>query len=210
MGRSKKTWTDERRKKLHDLYPDTANREIAKILDMSESAVEVQARRDGLRKSPEYMRVRSKAGWFKPGLVPSNKGRKISEYCPPEALERMRRTQFKRGNTPANQKPLGSERVFSGYVEVKVSMSGKRACERWVPKQRVIWEQHHGPIPQGCIVVFKDGNKRNFDIDNLELRNRSQHCKNNIGSLPDEYKAILQLKGALQRQLNKLKNKKDG
>ncbi|WP_050028894.1 sigma-70 family RNA polymerase sigma factor [Verrucomicrobium sp. BvORR034] len=34
--------------------------------------------------------------------------------------------------------------------------------------QRVVWMDHHGPIPHGWNVVFKDGDKRNCSIDNLE------------------------------------------
>lgn len=32
----------------------------------------------------------------------------------------------------------------------------------------VIWEEFHGPIPPGHQVAFKDGNNRNFDLNNLE------------------------------------------
>lgn len=32
---------------------------------------------------------------------------------------------------------------------------------------RVIWEEFHGPIPKGSQIVFFDGNKRNFDLQNL-------------------------------------------
>ena len=42
----------------------------------------------------------------------------------------------------------------------------------WMEKQRYIWEQVHGPIPKGHVVVFLDGNNRNFDIDNLYCMDR--------------------------------------
>ena len=34
-------------------------------------------------------------------------------------------------------------------------------------KQRWVWEQEHGPIPKGWKVVFLDGSKDNFALDNL-------------------------------------------
>ena len=39
--------------------------------------------------------------------------------------------------------------------------------DNFVPKQRLIWEQANGPLPPGYVVIFKDGNKRNFALDNL-------------------------------------------
>jgi hypothetical protein len=35
---------------------------------------------------------------------------------------------------------------------------------------RVIWEQHHGSIPEGYKLYFKDGNKENLSVDNLYLK----------------------------------------
>lgn len=67
---------------------------------------------------------------------------------------------------------IGDERIENGYVLVKVSdIKGSRqkrnAAINWVPKQRLIWEQHYGKIPEGHQVIFLDGDKSNFDIDNL-------------------------------------------
>lgn len=67
---------------------------------------------------------------------------------------------------------IGDERIENGYVLVKVSdIKGSRqkrnAAINWVPKQRLIWEQYYGKIPEGHQVIFLDGDKSNFDIDNL-------------------------------------------
>jgi hypothetical protein len=35
---------------------------------------------------------------------------------------------------------------------------------------RVVWEQHHGPLPKGHKVYFKDKNPDNWSIDNLYLK----------------------------------------
>lgn len=37
---------------------------------------------------------------------------------------------------------------------------------------RVVWEEAHGPVPAGFEVCFKDGNKDNCALENLELRKR--------------------------------------
>lgn len=41
----------------------------------------------------------------------------------------------------------------------------------------VIWTEHHGPIPAGFKVCFKDGNHRNVAIDNLELLSNSEQVR---------------------------------
>lgn len=72
---------------------------------------------------------------------------------------------FKKGHKPYNYLPVGSERIDTeGYTVVKVADPNI-----WKPKHRIIWEEHYGDIPDDHAVIFGDGNKRNFDIDNLML-----------------------------------------
>lgn len=42
---------------------------------------------------------------------------------------------------------------------------------------RLVWEKYNGKIPHGFIVHHKDENKLNWDIENLELLDRSEHLK---------------------------------
>lgn len=113
-------------------------------------------------------------GWFQKGRSPGNKGKKQSEYCSPEALEASRRTQFKPGDKPVNELPVGTIRTTKdGYLIKKISMTGT-LWERWKPVHRSVWEDHHGPIPEGMVVLFKDGNKQNCDISNLMLATRAE------------------------------------
>ena len=105
-------------------------------------------------------------GRFKKGHVPANKG------THPPTKGRMAETQFKNGHLPHNTKPIGYERISKdGYIEVKVRMrpSSPLCNDNFVAKHRLIWEEAHGPIPEGCKVTFLDGDKRNFDLSNLAL-----------------------------------------
>lgn len=52
------------------------------------------------------------------------------------------------------------------YEKVK---DGPNPIENWRPKHQLIWEAAHGPIPEGHIVIFLDGNRSNLDLDNLAL-----------------------------------------
>lgn len=106
-------------------------------------------------------------GQFKKGQEPWNKGKK--------GYIGANKTSFKKGNVPANYRPVGSERICSkdGYVLIKVQDKGKYQ-ERWKLKHKVIWEEVNGPVPEGYAIIFGDGDKTNLDIDNLILVSRSQ------------------------------------
>lgn len=81
---------------------------------------------------------------------------------------------FQKGEQRAKTYRIGDERVHNGYVWVKVNdiqhsgkITMKQFKENWMPKQRYVYEQHHGKIPDGHIVVFLDSNSMNFSPDNL-------------------------------------------
>lgn len=99
---------------------------------------------------------------FKIGIVPHNKGQKgVGGWEP---------TQFKKGNRPYNYMPVGSERVNGdNYVDVKI-----KDPRTWKAKHLVVWEEANGPVPKGHAVIFGDGNRRNFDLNNLILVTRQQ------------------------------------
>lgn len=105
-------------------------------------------------------------GRFQKGHAPQNKGKKMS----PELYEKAKPTMFKKGHTPVNHKPIGSERINGkdGYIMIKVAEPNV-----WRLKQRVIWEEIHGPIPKDCVIRFLDGDKTNLDSDNLVCVNRN-------------------------------------
>lgn len=77
-------------------------------------------------------------------------------------------------NTTA--KPIGSERTKdNGLVLVKV------ADNKWIDKQRYIYEQHYGvTLTENDFIVFKDGDRTNFDIDNLKCVSKyvASHLRN--------------------------------
>ncbi|MEA5083267.1 MAG: HNH endonuclease signature motif containing protein [Lachnospiraceae bacterium] len=101
---------------------------------------------------------------FKKGQEPHNKGQKGITYKGSE------KGWFKKGNVSPNHKAVGSERLSKdGYFEIKVAEPNK-----WRLKHNVIWEEAHGAIPKGCVVVFLDGNKENVEVGNLKLITRRE------------------------------------
>ena len=104
-------------------------------------------------------------GQFKKGNVAHNKGKKQIEYMSQESIERTKETRFKKGNKPKNYRPIGSERITKdGYIEVKVADPNK-----WETKNKIIYKQYFGDIPEGHKIIYADGNKLNNDINNLIL-----------------------------------------
>lgn len=103
-------------------------------------------------------------GRYEKGHIPFNKGKK--GLCQ-GGVE----TQFKKGHKPHNYVPVGSERVNGDdYVDIKIADPNK-----WRGKHLIVWEKHHNrPVPKGHAVIFGDGNRRNFNPDNLILVSRGQ------------------------------------
>lgn len=120
-------------------------------------------------------------GWFQKGHAPGNKGKHLEDYITdPERLEDVRRrispTQFKKGQRPANEMPVGTVVVNSnGYKLRKKQMEGT-LWERWEFLHRAVWEEHNGPIPEGMAITFKDSDRTNCDIDNLMLVTKGENA----------------------------------
>jgi hypothetical protein len=137
-----------------------------------------------------YQIKSGRTGRYVKGLSPFNKGTK--------GIMKGSNTSFKKGNVPANINPLGHERSCKdGYVWIKVE--GKNPYTghktRYIQKHRHVYEQHHGvKVPKGKAVIFLDGNRRNFDPNNLEMIDRgllAQFNKNQLSSAPDEIKPVM-------------------
>lgn len=127
-----------------------------------------------------------RTGYFDKGQEPFNKGKKM----PKEIYKKCAGTMFKKGNTPINHKPIGTESVRTRknrsnctYVWVKVAEP-----HVWRMKHVLVWERHKGPIPKGMLVIFLDGDHLNCDIDNLALIDRATHARLNQNKLrfPDK------------------------
>lgn len=111
-------------------------------------------------------------GEFRKGMPSWNKGRKVKS----STYEKMKPTMFNIGHRPTNYRPLGSERInVDGYTEIKISDPNK-----WTLKQRKIWEDHYGEkLTRNEVIIFLDGNKQNFDIDNLCKLTRAELVRYN-------------------------------
>lgn len=77
----------------------------------------------------------------------------------------------------------------------------------WRLKQRVVWEQHHGQIPEGHKIIFLDGNKENLDISNLEMITNDEMLETNRKGLRYD-EAELTRTGVLIAKVNRAAEKR--
>lgn len=159
---------------IKENYLNITKNEIARIIQKSDTFVDNRIKVLKLHIPNEIIRQRIEKSWKKKGSIPPNKGKKLSA----ELRAKLEPTFYKKGQVPHNVVAIGTERITDdGYIEVKVKNGGLQ--KNWKLKQRLIWEQHNGPIPKGYNVQFKDGNPLNLEIDNLYIISRSDQLKKN-------------------------------
>ena len=153
-----------------------------------EIAREVGHSRDAVRKKAKVLKLEKDRNWIR---------------------SKQLLTTFKKGKVPANKKPLAYERkTVDGYWEVKVAYPNV-----FKAKHRILWEEYYGPIPEGKVITFIDGNPDNITIGNLRaesLREKFDRCCCIHTTLPPEIRELVMLKGKLKRQINKLENNENG
>ena len=108
-----------------------------------------------------------RTGCFTKGHVPH----------PNAGLKGPNKTSFQKGHRPQTWVPVGSEAVDkNGYLKRKIADTGIKKND-WVHVHRQTWEKHHGrKVPEGHIVIFVDGNNRNFEPENLRLISRADNA----------------------------------
>lgn len=203
IGQVRRPWTEIERTVLRKFYPDAPTFVIAKALGRPLTQVYQQARKLDLQKSATYLasdaacRLRrgdsvGAAFQFPKGHKPWNKGKK-------GVATGGLATRFKAGAMPHNHVPVGTEVTDpDGYLKRKIAEP-----KTWVYVHRYEWERVHGPIPKSHSLVFKDGNKANVSLDNLELRTKAEMMlRNSVHNLPPELVEVIQLQGALKRKIN--------
>jgi hypothetical protein len=108
--------------------------------------------------------------------VHSQESRKKQIYTSPEKELNSAAHRFKPGNVPKNWMPIGTEREIDGSVYVKVKEIPKaKYREMWKLKHHCVWEEANGPIPEGMVCIFLNGNKKDCRLENLMLVTK-QEC----------------------------------
>jgi hypothetical protein len=214
----RRLWTEDELALIERDFSDTRTDELAQALGRPYSQVAQRAAKMGLKKSQAYLDspaahrldgVKGIGTRFEPGLVPWNKGVKgvvgVQEAC--------RAMQFKKGRPPEearNYLPIGTVRLSKdGYLERKVTDDPDMfPARRWVGVHRLVWLEAGNEIPAGHVVVFRPGRRSTvadeITVDALELITRVELMKRNtFHRYGPEVAGLVQLRGALTRQINK-------
>lgn len=194
---------------LREFFPLVPAQAIADALCRTAGSIYQRAQTLGLKKPAGWAAAYNRAFCpdngartrFVPGQRPWNSGMKgldIGGHA----------TRFQPGTlngTAAERlQPLGAERVTKdGIRQRKVRMDGPPQ-RRWRAVHAIEWEAINGPIPPGHVVVFRDGDRENTAVANLELITRSAlMARNTIHNYPPEIVAAVQMRGALNRRINR-------
>lgn len=190
-------FTKEEDKFLRDNYLTMPTKRMSDVLGRADSVAGQRMKLLGLVVPPEIIEQRKKDSRFKKGQTPPNKGKKM----PKELYKKCKATMFKKGTVPPNHQTVGYERMtIDGYTEIKTG-EGLRMFRL---KHRVEWEKVNGKIPKGMILVCKSDNKQDCSPSNWELITRAQNMqRNTYHNYPKEIANLIQLRGALNRQINK-------
>jgi len=211
MSDIKKNWTSSEDAIIIDRYPTEDTREMATLLDRTYSMVLNRAFTLGIKKTKEYMQ---KNGYrvqkfgvstqFVKGHKPDNKGKKQTEYMSPEAIDKTKVSRFKKGQKPHNAKPNYYESIRkdkNGHDYIYIKDPNYKVM---VGKHVYIWELHHGKVPAGHNIIFKDNDTKNCVIENLDCISNAENMKrNSLHNYPNEIKELTHLKAAINRQINK-------
>lgn len=227
----KKQWSSEEYWKYQTRYPQGMHEFIRdnswgvssqEMADMCNEKFGTSWTKTGMKQFRQRHGIKSGCtGWYQKGHPPGNKGKKLEEYIDdPERVAEIKRriapTQFKKGQAPLNEYPLGTIVANTdGYLIRKIRMQGTQ-WERWEFLHRAVWEEHNGPLPEGMMISFRDGNKQNCDISNLMLITKAENVQLSRWGLrsedPDITDAslnLIRLKNATKAARKARKEKKD-
>ena len=191
-----KMWTDERVEFLRSIAKGKRPQEITELVN---ERFDINLKESQIKGALSRFRIRTgMPGTFQKGSVPWNKGKK-GWYAPG-----AENTWFKKGRQSENKKPIGSQQWLSGYLLEKVSDTGHRNTD-WRPVHQLLWQEHHGKIPDGHIIIFLDKDTSNIDIDNLACVKRETSAQMNRQGLHDTYADITRVGISLTELKRKLK-----
>ena len=208
----KRLWNPEEDAVMRSRYPDMPTADLAELLRRPFETVYHRAAKLGLHKSAAYMAspaaCRLRRGdnigapyRFKKGQVPPNKGVRRPGWH----AGRMKETQFKKGQVGVNTMPIGALRLVDGYVYRKISaVPYVPYTVNWKPEHVLMWEAANGPMPPKHAVAFKNGDRYDIRLDNLELISRRElMARNTVHNLPAPLPEVVQLIGALKRKIKR-------
>lgn len=190
-----KPWTAAEDAILTELYRQLSDGEIATRMDRSRASIKNRVHQLGLRKPDGH----TNAGCFIAGQPPWNKGMKGLQIGGVA-------TRFKPGHLGGRaaliKQPIGAERLSKeGYLQRKIN-DDPVFHKRWRFVHVILWEEANGPVPAGHNIAFRNGDKTDIRLENLECISRRELMRRNtVHNYPPELVQVMRLKGAITKRI---------
>jgi hypothetical protein len=195
-GLPTKAYPDEIREFIRNNYVGVGHQGMADLLNQ--------------KFGTSYTREQMKAVYARWKLNSGRTGRFPKGYVSgnpiPKGTHLSPETEFRKGHRPRNQRPVGDEVLRTdGYVWVKIAELNK-----WRQKHVLIWESENGPRPKKHVIIFGDGNRCNFNPDNLILVSQAQLVRLNQKKLIHNDVELTKTGIIIADIYNKIGNRKKG
>lgn len=201
-------FTKKQERKIRDDYLKLPVKRLADEMNCSFGRIMRFLKNNNLEIPRDIIEKRVLDSRKKKGEIPFNKGKKQVDYMSLSAIEKSKKTRFKKGNKPHNTNSIGNGAVVGRkdktgniymYIRLKLSL--------WVLYHRYVWEEVHGKIPDKHVLVFKDGDSTNCNIENLELITMAENMyRNSKYNYPKEIIPSQVLTNQLENKLKKIQN----
>lgn len=171
-------WSEEEERFFIEHYPNLRNIELAELLGRQEGQVESKAQRLKLKKSKEFwteINALPNAGKFGQ-RPPWNKGMKGLFFGSTSG-------QFKAKNRPHNQKEDGAITIRWEQKTHRPIVMYRVALKKWIPYAHHVFASYYGEVPKGMVVRFRNGNRLDFRLENLELVSKRENYLRNSASV---------------------------
>ncbi|CDF86369.1 conserved hypothetical protein [Pseudomonas knackmussii B13] len=186
LGLGKRPWTKADEDQLREIYPRSDMADICRITGRTTTALRARAAILGIKRV-------------------DSPNRRLANQRHSEYLRRCREEGFRNSTTA----PIGAEAVHGGKLYRKVADTGD-SHQDWKLMHRVIWEEVNGPIPEGNLVVFRDGNTKNLTIENLELITKAERMRrHSIARYPREIHSAAVALGFFRAKLKRLETENE-
>lgn len=213
VARPRRAWSEFELAVLRAHYAHTVAADLAELFNRPLPSIYAKAKKLELSNSGDFYAspasgrtngVRGASARFQKGHAPANKGLRRPGWAPGE----MARTQFKKGQVAANYMPPGSHRINAdGYLDRKLRDDGPPQ-DRWKPVHRLLWIEANGPVPAGHVIAFKPGMRtavlEEISLERVECISLADNCRrNSFHNYGPEMSKVVQLRGAITRQINR-------
>lgn len=193
-------------------YPNERSADIADFYNVPVSRIYKIAKQYNIKKSDNFLssaasgrlqpgKCLSPGTQFKKGHQPATKGKQMHTLIKKkESIKAWKSSMFKSGHKPYNTGKNGEIRWRNvpGYFFIRIEQN------QWEFLHRHIWEEENGPVPEGCNIIFIDGNRHNCQLENLKCITNAELAEmNRYTKYPIELRKAIKLNNKLKKTIKK-------